>query len=668
MKKCLLILSLALFGSTLSFGQTLDKSWQFTHLYTADDTAGQTHLFYYLDERRKYICSDVWGSRLYNSSNRDFRHMNPINDSDSTFMHAVGIGGIGCSSFNPWINIIDFHPFDDNLKNFIFVGSSGDGFEPYGYSQIGTRQYYLAPLFDYFERVEANPYLGEYFFLPRDNHTVRVPITTNKDTIRYINNNWYDIGYGEEIISDSILKVFDFRLESFSPFNDSLTFFTKHGSLIRSEDLGISGDTLAIPVSSSSQFLFDQDSLHVYATSNTGNLLVSDNYGKPGSWIELTLQGRSSTLQIDPKKTGFLYVADSTSIYRSTDFGQSFQEVYSSNHFILDFYPKPASGVYYVMQKDQILKINTDSVSILKSAPEISEPEMSLDNFPYQNGNEFVFTVRQKDPNDDSEYYDVLTLEEFKTTTTQEENGKGSVIYFDDESRHPLFKELRLDSLSNLIATNWARDSSWTLLDMTKPRYKAWYPIAETDSIIIKGLFSEDVTTRINGKPFDEGISLAYYSEKIVESKTYFNGAIATAVWSPKLGFTYFRFGVDGLIYSLKGAYIDGTVYGDTTAIKYVSNEPSPTEIPKQVTLSQNYPNPFNPSTVISYQLAENSLVQLEVFDVTGRKVAVLVEGERKAAGTHEVSFEAENLASGVYFYRLETAGQTLTQKMLLVK
>jgi hypothetical protein len=99
-----------------------------------------------------------------------------------------------------------------------------------------------------------------------------------------------------------------------------------------------------------------------------------------------------------------------------------------------------------------------------------------------------------------------------------------------------------------------------------------------------------------------------------------------------------------------------------------VSDEVNQNEIPKQVTLRQNYPNPFNPNTMISYQLAGNSLVRLEVFDVTGRKVTVLVDGERKATGTHQVAFEAGNLASGVYFYRLQTAGQTLTQKMLLVK
>ncbi|WP_020401750.1 T9SS type A sorting domain-containing protein [Gracilimonas tropica] len=99
-----------------------------------------------------------------------------------------------------------------------------------------------------------------------------------------------------------------------------------------------------------------------------------------------------------------------------------------------------------------------------------------------------------------------------------------------------------------------------------------------------------------------------------------------------------------------------------------VSSEPEPSEIPTEISLQQNYPNPFNPTTVISYQLNSNQLVHLEVFDVTGRKVAVLVDGKQKSAGQHRVNFDGSGLSSGVYFYRLEAGGQTLTQKMLLVK
>jgi photosystem II stability/assembly factor-like uncharacterized protein len=110
------------------------------------------------------------------------------------------------------------------------------------------------------------------------------------------------------------------------------------------------------------------------------------------------------------------------------------------------------------------------------------------------------------------------------------------------------------------------------------------------------------------------------------------------------------------------------TIFYDTIEWTLTNNEQASSEIPKRTSLHQNYPNPFNPTTVISYQLNRNQLVRMEVFDVTGRKVAVLVDGKQKSAGQHRVTFNGSGLSSGVYFYRLEAGGQTLTQKMMLVK
>ncbi|MCZ7556186.1 MAG: T9SS type A sorting domain-containing protein [Bacteroidia bacterium] len=83
--------------------------------------------------------------------------------------------------------------------------------------------------------------------------------------------------------------------------------------------------------------------------------------------------------------------------------------------------------------------------------------------------------------------------------------------------------------------------------------------------------------------------------------------------------------------------------------------------------LSQNFPNPFNPTTTISYSLPERAVVQLRVYDLIGREIAVLVNGEREA-GVHTVLFDAHALDAGVYFYRLFAGNEVLSGAMTLVK
>lgn len=88
---------------------------------------------------------------------------------------------------------------------------------------------------------------------------------------------------------------------------------------------------------------------------------------------------------------------------------------------------------------------------------------------------------------------------------------------------------------------------------------------------------------------------------------------------------------------------------------------------PENYSLEQNYPNPFNPSTTIKFRIPEGSYVSLKVYNVLGKEIATLVSEEMNA-GTYEVNFDASNLSSGVYFYKIESGNFVKTNKMILMK
>jgi hypothetical protein len=90
-------------------------------------------------------------------------------------------------------------------------------------------------------------------------------------------------------------------------------------------------------------------------------------------------------------------------------------------------------------------------------------------------------------------------------------------------------------------------------------------------------------------------------------------------------------------------------------------------KLPTDYKLFQNYPNPFNLSTTISFKIPKYSFVSLKIFIITGEEVAVLVNGNM-LAGNHKIQWNANNLSSGIYFYRLQTAEFVETKKLLLIK
>ncbi|MBE2257180.1 MAG: S8 family serine peptidase [Ignavibacteria bacterium] len=97
------------------------------------------------------------------------------------------------------------------------------------------------------------------------------------------------------------------------------------------------------------------------------------------------------------------------------------------------------------------------------------------------------------------------------------------------------------------------------------------------------------------------------------------------------------------------------------------TNIEDPLSLPTVFELNQNFPNPFNPSTTIKFAIPKVSNVKLQVFDITGREIAVLLN-DTKTPGYYEINFNASNLSSGVYFYRIQASDFVETKRMLLIK
>ena len=127
----------------------------------------------------------------------------------------------------------------------------------------------------------------------------------------------------------------------------------------------------------------------------------------------------------------------------------------------------------------------------------------------------------------------------------------------------------------------------------------------------------------------------------------------------------------DNHIVTLWASFTDGVVnnvFGTMgnhlfVGVKDITNN----TITTAYSLKQNYPNPFNPYTKIQFSIPEEGMVSLTVFNAIGQQVATLVN-ERKSVGTYEVGFNAENLTSGIYFYKINVGNFSETKKMILMK
>ena len=137
--------------------------------------------------------------------------------------------------------------------------------------------------------------------------------------------------------------------------------------------------------------------------------------------------------------------------------------------------------------------------------------------------------------------------------------------------------------------------------------------------------------------------------------------------WGLTVSFQRNRGPID-LLYWKSGPHYDFAIHGTLReALITRVDEPADPHIPKAFNLLQNYPNPFNPTTSIQFTLAQSEFVTLEVFDLAGRQVTILVS-KNLPVGTHLIEWSTRALSSGIYFYRIQAGTFTETKKLVLLR
>lgn len=159
-----------------------------------------------------------------------------------------------------------------------------------------------------------------------------------------------------------------------------------------------------------------------------------------------------------------------------------------------------------------------------------------------------------------------------------------------------------------------------------------------------------------NGSPFDFGVSgedeefriedLPYGQYMVTSDRVGFESFTSSVIIFP---------GVNTINFSIDTISIITNISGNQT------------ELPSSFTLHQNYPNPFNPSTTIRFDIPSNMVVKLKIYDMLGREVYSLIDGQM-TAGSYEAKWNASGFSSGVYYYSLQADGFNQTNRMVLVK
>ena len=211
---------------------------------------------------------------------------------------------------------------------------------------------------------------------------------------------------------------------------------------------------------------------------------------------------------------------------------------------------------------------------------------------------------------------------------------------------------------NNGLAVGTRMDTSAGLILKTTDGGNNWISQPTVTTSVLTGVFFTDDNsgTIVGGAPFDGDDVILRTTDG---GNTWINQSYTSTNHFSEVCF------VDAANGWVSGG--NGTILHTTNGGVTFVEEEQIDEMPTEFLLSQNYPNPFNPSTKIKYSVPNSSQVVIKVFDILGNEIETLVS-EEKPAGTYEITWYAENLPSGVYFYQLKAGTFIESKKMILMK
>jgi len=626
------VVCLVLFFNTFTFGQSFP---QISELRGLEDSLNNTHLFY----RYVYPFSHCWSKNIY--------HFDLLNNVDTLFIPDFGyevLPGWGCEG--DYVN--DYEFFSDDPAKFIYCGYN-----------LWIDPVALLRRYDGDIQLEA-------FVL------TEIEISNLDESLVYVSAGpgfFKSTDGGYNFVLNDSMQFIDASIISLSKNDDSQIYGINDSKLVRSENDGLS----YIIVDNSfwkdnSELFYDADGNHIYGVSISYNyqthsyhskIYKSSENGNPFTWNTILEYPAKIWFTLDDIQAGEIYYSAGKQIFKSTDFGNTFILYNELKRKITGLYKKSGTNILYASTPLKIYEITPDSIQVIKS---LTIPDEVLNYYPLAVGNKWVYDYII-DPDDPGLPGDVgiYIREVLKDTILA--NNKFYVKIFDETLNY--FGKIvyeRVDSATGYVY-----------------RYYE-YPTLENNEYVIHDLLAE-VGDTITSSRNNYGESLF----TTVQQTGTFN---KWGITKPKkiyqeyslLMLTYSltqEVGLDSLYFifdfgygrtDIKGAILNGTVYGDTTVVSVKDETPN---LPTEFSLSQNYPNPFNPTTTIRFTIPELRFTTLKIYDVLGNEIASLVN-EELPSGEYEVEYNPASgiryPASGIYFYQLRSGDFINTKKMVLIK